>query len=326
MLPPIPRLLRVFGPLLALLAFGGGCRQPPPSDRAGSIATGTPLVVTMPSGRTDVFVLGSNGHIWQSTCRKDCTKRASFTSWSHGPGRPPGGATSDPGGIAWGEDRIDLFVRGSIANVWHQTWEDGRWFGWEDLDGRIQSFPIAASWGSGSIHLFALCGDNRLWHRSCQAGDLQPTCRALNWSAWIPDPGGPGVPATNSGDAVSNASGRIDMAIRGNDGAFWFQRWDQSGWIGWRSLGGEIASAPALLASGGRTEAYAMDIHGKFVRAFIDAVDAPLVWTPTGVDFGGEPRGVTLPGTNSTLVLSRAGQHSFRGVTCVPGAECRAMD
>lgn len=329
MLPPTPRPLRVFGSLFALLAplaLAGACRQPPPSDRVASIAAGTPLVVAMPSGRTDVFVLGSDGQIWQSTCRKDCTKRSNFTSWSRDPGRPPGGATSDPAGIAWGEDRIDLFVRGSIANVWHQTWLEGRWLGWEDLDGRTHSFPIVTSWAPGRIDLFALCGDNRLWHRACLAGDLQPTCRGMHWTAWAPDTGAPGVPAVNSGDAVSNASGRIDMAVRGNDGQLWFQRWDSANWIGWRSLGGELASAPALIASGGRTEAYAMDKHGKFVRAFVDSVDAPLTWTPTGVDFGGEPRGVALGGTNSTLVLSRAGQHSFRGITCVPGAECRAMD
>ncbi len=326
MLPPTPRRLRVFGSLVAVLAFGPACREPPPAARVASLAAGTPLVITMPSGRTDVFVLGSDGTIWQSTCDKDCTKRASFSGWTHGPGRPPGGATSDPAGVAWGENRIDLFVRGAIANVWHQTWEDGRWFGWEDLDGRTASYPIVASWGQGRLDLFALCGDNRLWHRACVAGDLKPTCRALNWTAWMPDPGGPGVAAVSSGDATSTASGRIDMAVRGNDRALWFQRWEQNYWVGWRSLGGEISTSPALVVSGGRLEAYAMDIHGRFVRAFVDSIDSPLVWTVPGVDFSGEPRGVAPAGTNKTLVLSRASQHSFHGVTCVPGAECKAMD
>ena len=308
-----------------MITFGGAC-QPKPSDRVPSIANGTPLVVTMPSGRTDMFVLGSDGNVWQSTCRKDCTKRSSFSSWTSGPGRPPGGATSDPGGVAWGEDRIDLFIRGAISNVWHQTFADGRWFGWEDLDGRTASYPIASSWSQGRIDLFALCGDNRLWHRYCNAGDTQPTCRALNWAAWSPDPGGPGVPAITTGDAVGSNGSRIDMAVRGNDGALWFQRWESSYWIGWRSLGGELASSPALVSNGGRVEAYAMNKSGQLARAFIDSIDAPLAWTPANVELGGEPRGVTPYGQTNTLVVSKPGGFAIRGVTCVPGAECAPLD
>ena len=281
----------------------------------------------MPSGRTDVFVLGSDGTVWQSSCERDCTKHKNYTDFSHGPGRPPGGATSDPAGVAWGEDRIDLFVRGAIANVWHQTWSKDRWLGWEDLDGRTASFPIVSSWGDGRLDLFALCGDGRLWHRWCQSGDTQPTCRAANWQVWSPDPGGPSAPAVTSGDASSSASGRIDMAVRGNDGALWFQRWESSYWIGWRSLGGELASSPALVANGGRLETYAVDKSGKLVRAFVDSVDTPLAWNPTNVEFSGDPRGAAPPGSGKALILSKpSGSNAFRGVMCVPGAECAPMD
>jgi hypothetical protein len=245
----------------------------------------------------------------------------------HGPGRPPGGATSDPGGVAWGEDRIDLFIRGSIANVWHQTFEKDRWLGWEDLDGRTQSFPIASSWGKGRLDLFALCGDNRLWHRWCDATDTQPTCRGMSWAQWLSDPGGPQVPATTSGDAVGSASGRIDMAVRGNDGALWFQRFDTNHYIGWRSLGGELGSSPALVMNAGRLEVYAGDKSGKLVRAFVDAVDAPLAWSPTGVEWNAEPRGAAPFGQDKALVLSKpAGSYAYRGVSCTPGAECTPFD
>jgi hypothetical protein len=311
---------------LGLSALAFAC-QPERGDRVTSIAVGTPLVVTMPSGRTDMFVLGSDGTVWQSTCPKDCTKQKNFSGWMHGPGRPPGGATSDPGGVAWGEGRIDLFIRGSIANVWHQTFADGRWYGWEDLDGRTHSYPIASSWGPGRIDLFALCGDNRLWHRWCQSGDTQPTCRGMNWAAWAADPGGPGVPAIGSGDAIGSASGRIDMALRGNDGALWFQRWDSNYWIGWRSLGGKLASAPALALVNGRLEAYAAGESGKLMRGFVDAVDAPIEWSVLPVDWSGDPRGAVPSGSSQALLVSkRSDSHAFRGVACVPGAECTPVD
>jgi hypothetical protein len=316
----------LFGSSLGLFALAGAC-QPKPPDRVSSLAVGAPLVVTMPSGRTDMFVLGSDGTVWQSTCRIDCTKRENFSSFMHGPGRPPGGVTSDPGGVAWGDGRIDLFIRGSVANVWHQTYAGGRWYGWEDLGGRTGSYPVAASFAPGRLDLFSLCGDNRVWHRFCQARDTEPPCRGMNWSAWAPGPGGPSVPAITTGDAVGSANDRVDMAVRGNDGALWFQRWDSNRFTGWRSLGGKLTSSPALVLVNGRLEAYAADESGKLMRGFVDSLDAPIAWSSVGVEWNGEPRGAVPSGSGQALVLSkRAGSHAFRGVACVPGAECTPVD
>ncbi|HEX6275798.1 MAG TPA: hypothetical protein VFZ53_22305 [Polyangiaceae bacterium] len=316
----------VYGSLFGVAALASAC-QPKSSERYSSLAVGNPHAIAMPSGRTDLFVLGSDGSVWQSTCLKDCTKQKNFTGWMHGPGRPPGGATSDPGGVAWGDGRIDLFIRGSLANIWHQTFAGGRWYGWEDLDGRTGSYPIAASWAPGRLDLFVLCGDNRLWHRWCDAGSTQPACRGPSWSQWGPEVGGPSVPAMSSGDSVGSANGRIDMAVRGSDGALWFQRWDSNHWIGWRSLGGKLTSSPALVLVNGRLEAYAADESGNLMRGFVDSADAPIAWSSLGVDWNTDPRGTVPSGLGQALLISkRPGSHAFRGVACVPGAECTPID
>lgn len=312
---------------LALGCLGGcGSKEPkkdkPRIERMASIATGAPLLVSMPSGRTDVFLIGSDGQVWQSICRKGCDKRENFTDWSRQPGRPPGGITSDPGGVAWSNERIDLFVRGAYGNVWHQTWADGVWYGWEDADGVIGSSPIAMSTTPGTLHLFALAG-NALWHRFCVANDTLPACRGTHWSRWIPDPGAPPVAMLSAGSSVASTAGVVDIALKGGDGAPWFQRWASSYWIGWRSLGGQLGSSPTLVPALGRLEIYALDTEGSLIRAFVDSPDAALVWSNTGLKMSGEPRGAWLADVARVLLVSRVpGSHAFDVVSCAQGGDC----
>jgi hypothetical protein len=316
--------LRILAPCLLALAFGTHCEKKPASPRVPSLAIGAPAVVTMPSGRTDVFVLGSDGNVWQSTCTKACNQRSNFTDWSRQPGRPPGGATSDPAGVSWGEGRIDLFIRGSISNVWHQTWEDGVWLGWEDLDGRTASGPTASSWGSGNLHVFVLAG-NAVWHRACVATDSVPLCRGSSWMNWMADPGGPPTGAT-AVTSVSNGGSNVDVALRGTDGALWFQRWAAGYWIGWRSLGGQLASSPVLVASAGRTSAYAIDVNGKLVQGFIDSPDTPLTFAPASAVLGGDLGGGFLADADRALLVSRPRDaYAFEAVQCASGTDCVRM-
>ncbi len=44
--------------------------------------------------------------------------------------------------------------------------------------------------------------------------------------------------------AVSWASGRLDVFVRGGDNALWHKWWDGSRWSGWESLGGYLTSGP----------------------------------------------------------------------------------
>ena len=47
----------------------------------------------------------------------------------------------------------------------HHRWWDGRWRGWEDLQGAIRSAPECVSWGPGRIDCFARGRDGALYHR-----------------------------------------------------------------------------------------------------------------------------------------------------------------
>jgi hypothetical protein len=143
---------------------------------------------------------------------------------------------------------------------------------------------------------------------------------------WIADTGGPPVGAVAVGHAVSNGPNTVDIGLRGNDGALWFQRWTGY-WIGWRSLGGQLSSSPTLVPAGGRTEVYAIDVHGNLVRGFVDSPDNPLTWTPVNVKLSGEPRAGYLPDQGRALLVSRTtGSHLFDAASCAPGAECQRME
>jgi hypothetical protein len=90
-------------------------------------------------------------------------------------------------------------------------------------------------------------GDARLYHKSWDGAQ---------WSAWQ-DLGG----ILTSGPSVASwASGRLDVFVRGTDGAVW-HKWSSGGtvWSGWDTLGGIITSDPGVVSS----TANRIDIFGK---------------------------------------------------------------
>ncbi|HSH60744.1 MAG TPA: glycoside hydrolase family 6 protein, partial [Acidimicrobiales bacterium] len=74
-------------------------------------------------------------------------------------------------------------------------------------------------------------GDNALWHKAWDGS---------RWSGWS----SLGGYLTSAPGAVSSASGRLDVFLRGGDNALWHKAWDGSRWSGWSSLGGYLTSGP----------------------------------------------------------------------------------
>ena len=74
-----------------------------------------------------------------------------------------GAIEGDPTCVAWGPNRLDLFVRGLDGGCHHKwsvngdTWEPvvaGGGF-WESLGGHIAGTPAAVSWGPNRLDVFA---------------------------------------------------------------------------------------------------------------------------------------------------------------------------
>ena len=103
-----------------------------------------PDCVSWERGRIDRFAIGGDSEIWHVW-----GNGSSWSSWENLGGSVPediDGLSDPPDCTSWGPKRIDCFVRG-IDEEMHHRWFDGRWRGWEDLQGVIRSAPECASGG-----------------------------------------------------------------------------------------------------------------------------------------------------------------------------------
>lgn len=188
-----------------------------------------------------------------------------------------GVATSDPDLVSWGPGRVDVFVRGADAALWHRGWTTGSgWLAWERLGGVLASGPTAVSRSFGTVDVYAQGTDGALWTvgwtgsgwtgftslggiltsdpdaASSSPGRADVFARGTDGALWhLPVlPGGAltwrtlGGGLSSGATAVSWAAGRLDVFARGTDGAMYGNYWDGTQWVGWFGYGGGLASAP----------------------------------------------------------------------------------
>ena len=76
-----------------------------------------------------------------------------------------GRLSAAPAAASWGNNRLDVVVRGTDSALWH-AWTatgHGPW-SWEDNGIRIVGSPAAITYGTNRLDVFARGLDNRLWH------------------------------------------------------------------------------------------------------------------------------------------------------------------
>ena len=142
----------------------------------------------------------------------------------------------DPAASSWGNNRLDVFVRGTDSALWHKWWDGSTWSsGWENLGGVLTSSPGAVSWGYNRVDVFVKGTDNALWHKWWSGSA---------WSGWE----SLGGVLTSAPTVSSWGDNRLDVFVKGTDNALWHKWWDGSSWSGWESLGGGLTSAPAAVS------------------------------------------------------------------------------
>ncbi|HEV8246899.1 MAG TPA: hypothetical protein VGP93_14070, partial [Polyangiaceae bacterium] len=250
----------VFPALLAALACGTEPDKTALLHPVGAFAFD--LAATgLPNHGVELAVVGNDGNVWRSICEKPCKAAQGFSDFMRDAGSPPVGAASSPSLVSRTSDRLDIFVLGGDAAIWHQTWDRSYWLGWESLGAPFVSAPAAVSWANDRIDLIAVDNRGILEHRYCVVLGV-PGCRAGNWQPWEGALGRPTTGIEGDPSAVSSSSDHIDMVVLGGDGAIYHKSWDK-GWSGWRSLGGEFKYAPAMTARGSTLEVFAVDDVGK---------------------------------------------------------------
>ncbi len=148
---------------------------------------------------------------------------------------------SSPNAVAWGPNRLDVFVRGDDgagnANALLHLFFAGAWSGWESLGGTLTSSPGVASWAPGRLDVFYRNSSNALghvwfagtWHAHEQLGSdaIFGTPNAVSW--------GPN---------------RLDVFARtATAGGPLLHKAFAGTWSAWENLGGSVYSAPAVASS-----------------------------------------------------------------------------
>ena len=246
----------------------------------GVVSSGTGAA-SWGSSRTDVFVRGTEGGLWQATWN------GSTWSWTfHG-----GLISGDPGAVSWGTNRIDVFVRGIDNALWHRWFDGTGWAPWEKLGGVITSGPDVSSWGPNRLDVFVRGAEGGLW---------QVTWNGISWSWHFVG----GVISSDPG-AVASSANHIDVFVRGTEGGLWQTSWNGSSWS-WTFLGGVLSAGPdAASCAPGHLDVFAIGIdHSMWRRGFNGTSWGG--WQSTGGQWSMSPGAVCIPGTTNIQVFERA--------------------
>jgi hypothetical protein len=192
--------------------------------------------------RTDVFVRGTDGGIWSKWW-----DGAAWHGWGSAggsvqqPGIPGGGSRDvDPAAVTRAFSHVEVFVRWRDDQLYHRSWDNGRWSAWEPRGGVLRSGPGAASWAPNRLDIFVRGTDNQMWHKWWDG---------TRWSTWQPR----GGTLTSAPAATAGSAGRLDVVVRGTDAGLWWRSLQGGTWTAWRPLGspprsGGVSQQPAVAA------------------------------------------------------------------------------
>jgi hypothetical protein len=206
-------------------------------------------------------------------------------------------AETGPALSAWGDNRLDVFVKGNDSQLWHRFWNGTVWSPWQPLGGVLTSDPAAVSWAPGRIDVFVKGGDGQVWHMHFNG---------TSWSGWEPLGGFvTSAPAVSSWDP-----NRLDVFARGGDNALWHKSWNGSSWSGWEPLGGVLASDPAAVSwSSNRIDVFVKGADGQLWHTCWNG-GSWCAWEPLGGFLTSAP-GASSIAANRLDVFARGGDNQL---------------
>ena len=160
----------------------------------------------------DLFVQGTDGQLYE---KYTTNGGSSWTSWQS-LGAPLGGKlTSSPAATSPASGVINVFVRGSDGALWQRTTTNGgaSWSAWASIGGQLASGtgPAVCSQGSRLTSLYRAPTTSS----TIRSGTARP---GRGWKSL-------GGGLTTSPGVTSQANGKIDVFVRGTDGAIWYREY-----------------------------------------------------------------------------------------------------
>lgn len=268
--------------------FGAGAPH-----RIGGVITSAPDAAAWSTARTDVFVRGAEGGLW------DATSTAGVWTWTYLGGR----ILDDPAAVSWGTNRLDVFVRGIDNALWHRAFYVDTWFPWEKLGGYITSGPDVVSWSPNRLAVYVSGSEHGLW---------QVAWDGVAWSwSFV------GGRITSDPGAISISSNRIDVFARGTEGGLWQASWTGTGWV-WNFLGGVFSTGPdASSCAQWHLDVFAVGADHKLWQRGFNGTSWGA-WQSLGGQWQDSPTPICPPGATAVSVFERGADGALYQLS-VPG-------
>jgi hypothetical protein len=264
----------------------------------GGYVHGNAEVVSLGSGRYDVFVRGSDRALWHCST----TDGSTWSAWES----LGGDFGAHISAVATEAGLIHVFGKSNVTGeVLHKWYAGGVWgpsqTGFENLGAKVVG-PIEAVATGNQLFLFALLGTDRSawWNRY----------DGSQWSGW----------ATLGGtflgrfSAAALGNGKIGLVGKGWSGAVLHKTWSGSSWNSWSKVSldaQQIVGNPAIVSTGAAsdtTPSFAIFVHaptGK-LQVLRNTAGTWGSWLSLGGDIVGSPSVVSWgPGRLDVFVRDK---------------------
>jgi ABC-type taurine transport system substrate-binding protein len=150
--------------------------------------------------------------------------------------------------VAWGSDRLDVFVLGTDRQLYHKWWGPG-WgpslTGYEAMGGVCTSIPQVVAWGQNRLDVFLTGTDSALYHKWWDGAAWGPAIDGYEYMGGV---------CTGDPRVVSWGPNRLDVFVLGTDRALYHKWWDGAAWgpsvTDYEYMGGVCIGQPEVVSWG----------------------------------------------------------------------------
>jgi ABC-type taurine transport system substrate-binding protein len=187
--------------------------------------------------------------------------------------------------VAWGPNRLDVFVIGTDRKLYHK-WFDGAAWGpslagaYEAMGGTIVERPEVVAWAPNRLDVFVVGTNSALYHKWWAPG-WGPSLTGYEYMGGVIQ----GRP-----EVVSWGPSRLDVFVTGTDRALYHKWWDGAAWgpsvTGYERMGGVIIGSPDAVCWGpNRIDVFVIGTDRALYHKWWDGIS----WKPslTGYEYMG---------------------------------------
>ncbi len=151
--------------------------------------------------------------------------------------------------LAWGPNRLDVFVLGTDRALYHKWWDGSGWgpsvTDYEYMGGVCTSIPQVVAWEPNRLDVFVTGTDSALYHKWWDGSGWGPSVTNYEYMGGV---------CVGEPRVVSWGPNRLDVFVLGTDRALYHKWWDGSGWgpsvTDYEYMGGVCVGQPEVVSWG----------------------------------------------------------------------------